>query len=243
MEIRRTYVIVTPSYTNDPAKPETELVHNYLVKCRVLPKPLPKYIYEKLASLKQLIHQDDLIISLDGTVTAKQVEAALKTAACECDVLVILFVGHGVLPSSPGSQATLVLSHRQSVTAQQLRFALSTFKGTLIEILNTCHADGLPPAAENEAVAASHLSPSSTTTNPVITLLSSENEGQTPQHGCAFLEVVRKLFEEKPEYGSLENSMKLLWTEPVDSCKPVVKHAHRYEGEFLSPAKEKKVVP
>lgn len=187
MSVPRSVVLIAPSYESDPKYPAEKVTHDYLVKCKLLPAPLDQSLYQDLNSIKELFSKDSLFI-LDGQVKAKRLTKTLRKAALETDVLVIIFVGHGILPVQVGVvHATLYLSQRDTITSSELLEALADFSGTLIEILNTCSADGLPPSALGEPIMHSGVSNIASSLTPWIRILSSEDKRQSVEHGCAFL--------------------------------------------------------
>lgn len=239
-DTRRTIVLIAPSYGYDPKFSEEEGLHNYLIKCKLLPSVLDKELYTQAHDFTRMF-SGDIVISLEGQVKADRVKDVLHMAVLETDVLIVLFMGHGTLPNEAGMDGTWCLSQRETLTTDDMLHCIRNFKGTFIEIVNTCFAGGLHPNAFGGGIEKS-LSGLPLRDAPWIKIISSQDGKQSSKYGLAFQGAMRHLVEYPLLYSDLPCELEKNWstireTHGLSSMgHPIVQGAERYQGIFLHKA-------
>lgn len=210
---------VYPSYEYQPPPPEKSegvdiaqesAVHRYLVRMRRLPAPLPKDMlsrHTQLLAASLEVQPQPNVVECKGNVTRDAVLANIRKTARGSDVLLLVLCGHGL-----NKDGALVLSDGHTLALADVFDQLRRvdFKGHMLCVVNTCHAEPQPPSRPAEAGA--HLA-----LFPWVVLCSSDwDEGQKPSHADHVTRLVAALLNERPKYSDLEERISTLWVKTRD---------------------------
>ena len=231
-ELYDQYLPIYPSYKYVESKDATKdqkrfdpMIHEYLVRKGILPKPLN--LYETHSKIIDSILPVDMINhGYMNDFPKKGVLKMIQTQACSARVMIIIFCGHG---SEDGS----IELNDGCLQNQDIINCLvkSKFKGTVICIFNTCHAEHslLESKGWDRSLPFKW-----------VHIYSSSNETQIPAHALLVTQTVAKLFQEKPSYEDLHSCLERIWNDMYESTRgvqwrspPTIRMGENYKGKFM----------
>jgi len=239
----RIALLLYPSYDPDGAGEEL------LTTASLLPKPFSRLpVHDHLSRLRAMLRTNNFIINaLDGRISKVDLKREILVGlAGQPDVLMLVLCGHGVTPKPNQQQAhgTLRLSIGGAVSSADLAawVAHAGFGGTLIQLLNMCHASHQQPLPANAAPSSANalfggqLSPADPPSHRCITFYSCDSgDTQVPEHASdvidAFIGAV----------GTPYKQLRLSWPDSGDwhgAPHPFCHMARDYGGVFPGKASD-----
>jgi hypothetical protein len=232
-------IVIAPDYdTPIPGNCNKEYrshIHQYLTDAGIFQKSLSS-AQKHVMELKDVLTRRGINLTSIQSVEHATVQNAVEVIQCrarECisGTLFLYFCGHGIstaVTPENTDHGLLLLRGVEKLTSEHIDAALrsANFSGTLIKVLNTCHAGRPDPIASNASLVMSSLKKEEGFTVPyqMIRLTSSAWEDSQPsQQGIDAGKEIIKLIKENLPVHQWEESLKHFKVH-VD---PVVSVEHR----------------
>lgn len=196
-----------PKLTTDPRV--EKVVHAYLTRMGILPPAFEEPMYERdVAVLDPVMSVPGRVrMDLNGPVTREQLLAAVSDSS-RCRTLLLCMCGHGRSPDG-----ALLTSDRRVVSLDDVGACLSRagFRGTVVVLVNTCHAEGDGPIPRGLGDQVGFR---------WVVMYSCGSDAQKPSHAGHVVRLMAALARERPTYGELQARSDRLWVETRDPDQP-----------------------
>jgi hypothetical protein len=206
-------IIIAPEYER-PIKEAVDnclrnAIHQYLMDASILPKSVSA-AQRHVSELRAALCARDIDLTSEeygAQPTLKRTIAKIRSCArlCKRGKLFMYFCGHGVSTSMASDNIAhghLLLRGAEKVAWEQIDAALraENFTGTLVQVLNTCHAGRPDPTPANaSSVRSATLEGSDVPPYKVIRLTSSRwYDSQTQDQGVAAGEEILRFVRLQP---------------------------------------------